>query len=161
NSDYWELTNFGTNTVDLTGYWFTDNKHSLFHLVPFGDPPLFISPNESVIFVRNDITTSEALFRAWWGSCVGANVQIRFFARPGFSSYGDSILIYDANREFVDGVAFPWATRGRAFVYEPNSGAFGAISAVGFAGGCQAETAEDIGSPGTTTGPSPLRFVRH
>src|SRR5262249_17002795 len=125
------------------------------------DPPLFISPDESVVFVRNNITTSEALFRTWWGSCVGANVQIRFFSEPGFSSHGDSIVVYDPSRRLVDGIEFPWATRGRAFVYDPNSGSFGAISAVGFAGGCQAETAEDIGSPGATTGPIPLRFVRH
>jgi len=160
NSDYWELTNFGTNTVDLTRYWFADNKHPPFPLVEFSDPPLFISPGESVVFVRNNVTSNEMMFRAWWGSCVDSNVQIRFFPEPGFSRLGDSILVYDSDLRLVDGIEFAWATRGRSFVYDPNTGAFGTFSTAGEGGACRAETAEDIGSPGRTTGHVPLRIVQ-
>src|SRR6266404_3902878 len=88
HSDFWELTNFGTNTVDLTQYKFTDRTHSPFALVPAGAPPLFIQPSESIVFVRSNITYTEAQFRTWWGSCVGSSVQIRFFKNPGFSQDG-------------------------------------------------------------------------
>lgn len=160
NSDYWEVTNFGTNTMDITRYWYTDNKHPLFPLVQFDDPPLFIRPDESVVFVRNNATTNEAMFRDWWGSCVGPNVQIRFFPEPGFSSHGDSILLYDSNFRLVDGVEFAWGLRGRSFVYDPNTGAFGTFASVSL-GACNAETAVDVGSPGSTTGPVPLGIVEH
>src|SRR3954452_7327210 len=60
NSDFWELTNFGTNTVDLTRYRFTDSTHSPFAMVPAGAPALFIHPSESIIFVRSNITHTEA-----------------------------------------------------------------------------------------------------
>ena len=161
NSDYWEVTNFGTNTIDMTRYWYTDNKHPLFPLVPFSDPPLFIRPDESVVFVRNNVTTNETMFRAWWGSCVGSNVQIRFFPEPGFSSHGDSILLYDSNFRLADGVEFAWGLRGRSFVYDPNTGAFGTFSSVGQGNACRSDTAEDVGSPGSTTGPVPLEIVQH
>src|SRR5262245_3223458 len=160
NSDYWEVTNFGTNTIDMTRYWYTDNKHPLFPLLQFSDPPLFIGPGESVVFVRNNVTTNEAMFRAWWGPCVGPNVQIRFFPEPGFSSHGDSILLFDSNFELVDGIEFAWGLRGRSFVYDQNTGAFGTFSSLGEGAACLAETAEDIGSPGSTTGPVPLEIVQ-
>jgi hypothetical protein len=159
NSDYWEVTNFGTNTIDISHYYYTDNKHPLFPLVQFSDGPLFIRPAESVVFVRNNVTTNEAMFRAWWGSCVGPDVQIRFFPEPGFSSQGDSILLYDANFRLVDGIEFAWGLRGRSFVYDPETGAFGKFSALGEGVACRSETAEDIGSPGSTTGPVPMRIV--
>src|ERR1051326_1161346 len=96
NSDFWELTNFGTNIIDVTHYKFTDDNHwPPFALVPNGNPAVMINPGESVVFVRNNITQNETQFRAWWGDCVGPNVKIRFFSKPGFSSGGDSIRVYD------------------------------------------------------------------
>src|SRR5438270_402485 len=63
NSDFWELTNFGTNIVDLTFYKFSDNKETLHPLVASGMPALLIRAGESVVFVRNNITQNEAQFR--------------------------------------------------------------------------------------------------
>src|SRR6185436_17051883 len=36
DTDFWELTNFGANTVNLAGYKFADNKDSKRLLVPNG-----------------------------------------------------------------------------------------------------------------------------
>jgi hypothetical protein len=159
--DFWELTNFGTNTIDLAGYKFEDNKNPKRLLVTNGAAPLFIQAGESVIFVRNTVSTNEAQFRFWWGRCLGPNVQVRFYDAPGFSSYGDSLSIYDPAKKLVDTVDFGEATRGVSFVYDTNSGAFTALSSIGRGGACQAATADDVASPGVTTGPIPLRIVQH
>ena len=155
NSDFWELTNFGSNTVNLVGYYFSDDKNTLRSL-----PAVTMHANESVVFVRNNITLNATQFRSWWGSCVGSDVQIVFFPRPGFSSNGDSIRVYDPQGGLVDSVDFYQATRGVSFVYDTNSGAFGAFSVLGQGGTCQAATAADIASPGKTSGPIPLRITR-
>ena len=160
HSDFWELTNFGSNTVDLTRYRFTDSTHSPFALVPAGAPPLFIQPSESIVFVRSNITHTEAQFRTWWGSCVGPNVQIRFFKNPGFSHNGDGIRVYDSMTNLVDSVDFGPATFGVSFVYDTVTGEFGALSVLGQGGACRAATAADVGSPGVNTGPIPLRIVQ-
>ena len=161
NSDFWELTNFGTNAVNLAGYRFSDAIHGLRPLVPNGAPPLLIQTNESVIFVRNSSGfITEADIRARWGSCLGSNVQVRFYADPGFSSFGDGLRVYDPQQRLVDSVDFDQALRGVSFVYDPNSGALTNLSIAGEGGACRAENSDDVGSPGVTTGPIPLRIVR-
>jgi len=160
HSDLWELTNFGTNTVDVSRYYFSDNKNDWKRLVKTGNPPLFIRTNESVVFVRNDITENDMQFREWWGSCVGSNVQVRFYGNPGFASSGDGIRVADEYYRVVDSVDFGRATRGVSFTYDANTGVFPVPSVLGEGVTCRAETAADIGSPGATTGPIPLRIVQ-
>ena len=159
NSDFWELTNFGTNTTNITGFKFSDSKNSLQTLVKSSNP-LSLHPGESVVFVRNNYTTNEAQFRNWWGSCVGSNVQIRFYTRPGFASTGDGIRVFDPAGNLVDLIDFGEAIFGVSFVYNPNSGVFGDLSIAGQGGACQAISAVDTASPGVTTGPIPLRIVQ-
>jgi hypothetical protein len=158
--DFWELTNFGSNTLNLAGYKFADNKNPKRLLVTNGAPPLLIHGGESIIFVRNTVSTNEAQFRAWWGSCLDSNVQVRFYDSPGFSSYGDSLSVYDAARNLVDKVNFGEATHGVSFVYDASSGVFGALSILDQGPTCRAATADDIASPGKTTGPIPLRIMQ-
>ena len=78
DSDFWELTNFGTNTINLAGYKFSDAKSKKRPLVQ--GTTNVIHPSESIIFVRNSVSTNESQFRTWWGSCVGSNVQVSPFA---------------------------------------------------------------------------------
>src|SRR5262245_13730166 len=55
--DFWEITNFGTNTVDLTGYVFNDSDASL-----TGDANttalsgISIGPGESIILFQDSAT---------------------------------------------------------------------------------------------------------
>lgn len=154
-SDFFEVTNFGPDTNDLAGFQFSDAKNVQDPLLPSSDH-LFIRPGESVIFVRQRETTNEAQFRAWWGSCLATDVQIRFYPRPGWSGAGDGIRLYDAAGNLVDSVDFGEARPGVTFVYETNCGDFGVYSAAGACGTGRAEFADDLGSPGTTCGPVPL-----
>ena len=150
NSDFFELTNFGTNTINVAGYKFSDSSHSPTTLVKNSNP-LFIRAGESVIFVRTNVYQSVAQIRTWWGSCLSPSVQIRFYGNPGFSSCGDGIRIYDPALNLVDTIDFDGAVSGRSFVYDTNSGVFGALSTLGQGGACRAATADNVGSPGVTT----------
>lgn len=162
NSDFWELTNFGTNDVDLAGYSFNDNSGGLIGADPTPFTGLTIAAGESIIFVESTATGSRnaAQFRTWWGASLGANVQIVFYTGNGLSSNGDGVRVWapDAvsNEDVVDSVDFVAALRGSSFIYNPATGGFGFLSTNGVGGAFKAETADDAGSPGVTTGPVPL-----
>src|SRR5262245_12236027 len=68
NSDFWELTNYGTNTIDLTGYKFDDADNNLAAANPAPFDGLRIGPGESILFVQNTVNTNEIMFRDWWGT---------------------------------------------------------------------------------------------
>ena len=57
-SDFWELTNFGTNTVDLTGYKWNDNGGGLLAADPLPFQGLSIGPNESIIFMESNSSSA-------------------------------------------------------------------------------------------------------
>lgn len=160
-SDYWELTNFGTNRIDLSGYFFNDADHQLNQrqgLVPVGSPVSFVEPFQSIVFVRNDVVKSEAQFLAWWGSSISSNTVISFYEEPGFTRFGDALTLYSGT-EIVDSVRFGTAKGGASFVYDTATGEFGFHSVAGKDGAVRAETTADVGSPGTTAGPVPLRIL--
>jgi hypothetical protein len=158
-SDFWELTNFGTNAIDLTGYQFSDNDNVPRPLFADGVLPLKISPGQSVIFVRTDETVSETQFRAWWGACLAADVPIRFYPKElGFNPKLSGVRLWNASGELVDSVDFGAARRGVTFISDTNTGVFGVHTQPGSCGACNAATADDLGSPGRACGPIPLRW---
>src|SRR4051794_41010043 len=67
--DWWELSNFGTNDVDLAGYSWNDNAHGgLFSAdaAPFNGA--IIHAGEAVVFAQqNSVITDADAFRTWWG----------------------------------------------------------------------------------------------
>jgi hypothetical protein len=159
-SDFWELTNFGPTPLDLNGYKWTDDTT----LDPtLADPTPFvgvtIQPGESVIVLFTNVTPSEAAFRAWWGPSA-ASVRVLGHGHRGFSSGGDGARLWDANNQLVDDVAFGSATRGRTFTYDPVTGLFGQVSVNGVGGAFAAATADDVGSPGTTSGLVPIAITQ-
>lgn len=161
--DFWELTHFGTTNIALDGYAFSDNRTDrLFRGLFEGR---VIHPGESLIFFRwqedRSVTTPEE-FRAWWGdSRLPADLQIGTYPSPGFDGdLGDEVWLYDPLGRVVDHVKFGIARGARSFSYDPESGVFGVFSAPGVGGAFRAELADDIGSPGLVSGPSPLRILQ-
>ncbi len=147
--DFFELTNFGTNTLDLTGYSWSDKGNS-----PMGAPFLGVSigSNESIIFFRKkDVETPEG-FRQWWG--LGDQVQvIPWLESVGLSAVWERVRIWDAESNLVDSVDMGEAQRGVTFTYDTNCGFFGVFSLPGVGCAFPAVTADDVGSPGCTAGP--------
>lgn len=147
-ADWWELTSFETNIVNLRGWSFddsTDDTNGPF----FISTDLFISPGESIIFVE-DLTPDQ--FRAWWGTRVTFDRQIFTYVGGGlsFSANGDALRIWTTNRTQVfREVTFGSASQGITFGYNPDTGTFGNLSVVGDEqGSFVAINENDVGSPG-------------
>ncbi len=165
--DYWELSNFGTNSIDLSGYIFNDSDATR-----GGDANsstlsgVTIAPGESIILVQSGtpVVTRDD-FINWWGAAnLPANLQVLFYTGNGLSSGGDSIVLWaptaTSDADFVDRADFGEALRGHSFTYNPTNGLFGDISSNGVGGAFKAVTSDDEGSPGKNTGPVPLGFIQ-
>ena len=165
--DFWELTNFGTNTVDLSGYIFNDAD-----AIRGGDGDattlsgVLIGPGESIILVQTGTTvvSNRDDFINWWGATkVPTNLQVLFYTGNGLSSGGDSIVLWaptaTSDDDYLDRVDFGEAARGQSFIYNPTNGDFGVLSSNLVGGAFTAATTDDVGSPGRTTGAIPLSFV--
>ena len=165
--DFWELTNFGTNTVDLSGYLFNDADATR-----GGDADsitlsgVSIGPGESIILVQSGTTVVQSRddFINWWGaSSLPTNLQVLFYTGNGLSGSGDSVVLWSptavSDGDYVDRTDFGEAIRGHSFTYDTN-GIFGTISSIGVGGAFTAGTSDDIGSPGHTTGAIALAFVK-
>jgi hypothetical protein len=164
NADFWELTNYGTNPIDLTDYLFCD-KDRLFDDPdgPWHLPAISIAPGESIVFVRSDKGTADAAaFRAWWGDAnLPSGLQIQFYPSClGFDELGDGVRLWDAQSNLVDQAYFGETTRGVTFISD-SCGEFGAKSRVGECSAFQAVECDDIGSPGyALCGPIPLSITQ-
>jgi hypothetical protein len=160
NSDFWELTNFGTNDLDLTGYKWNDNAGGLIGADPTPFTGVIIHGGESIIFFESNVAmnVSSAQVRAWWG--LPGSVQVIPYIGNGLSSSGDGVVLWGPGAandgDVVDRVDFLVAIRGRAFIPNPTTGVFDMFSTNGVGGAFKAVTADDFGSPGTTTGPVPM-----
>jgi hypothetical protein len=162
NSDYWELTNFGTNRIDLNEFSFNDADHTFNErtgLVPFGSTVSFIEPHQSIVFVRDNVLSNATQVHAWWGLAGSSNTVVSFYKNPGFSRLGDALILYSRTGEVIDAVRFGEAKPGVSFVYDTVTGEFGGDSVPGEHGAARAATTSDIGSPGRTAGPVPLRIL--
>jgi hypothetical protein len=161
-SDFWELTNFGTNTLSLEGYSFIDRDSdpSVRVTEPFRN--CSIGPGESIIFLRRDTATTYQDFTNWWGAGnLPSALQVRPYPRnPGFDSAVDAVQLFDPNGDLVDRVDFGRALRGHTFVYDAQTGEFGSFSVLGVNGSFKAVLTDDVGSPGVTTGPIPLSILQ-
>jgi hypothetical protein len=159
SSDFWELTNFGTNAINLSGYKWNDNAGGApaGDTVPFQD--LSIGPGESILFMETNfpVMSTPDQFRAWWN--LPATQKVVVYIGNGLSSSGDGVRVWDGADQLVDTVDFGAAERGRSFTYDPSTGIFGVNSTNGVAGAFQAATADDAGSPGTTAGPVPVQIL--
>ncbi len=165
-ADFWELTNFGTNSLDLTDYRFNDSAG-----IESAEATMFqglsIRPGESIVFAKTTtgLCTNAAQFRAWWGETnLPSGLQIYFYAKRGFASEGgDAVQLWHvtpASTTLVDRVDLYPARRGFTFTYDPATGVLDRFSAAGENGAFQAAETDDVGSPGFTVGPVPLAVTR-
>ncbi len=160
--DWWELKNFGTNAVNLTGYAWNDDSHgglSGGDSLPFTG--VIIQPGETIICTeqKGSVITA-ADFRTWWGISGGVQVVVLNAADPGLGSGGDAVRLWstnglingvsvDAGDEFlVDRVDIGSTFAGQSLTYNTNSGLFDVSSTNGINGTFQAATQTDVGSPG-------------
>jgi hypothetical protein len=153
--DYWELTNFGTNDINLHGYGFHDDK-PVIQTGVFNN--LIIRGGESLIFCRSNGPTASIRsleeFKAWWGeNNLPIDLQVRFYDPPGLSGDGDQLWVKDPAGNVVDTVTFGASQPGRSMIYDLETGTFGFPSVPGVHGAFRAaRSTNDVGSPGSTPG---------
>jgi hypothetical protein len=168
-ADWWEVTNYGSSAVDITGWKFDDSSFAFGTSVALNGVTS-INAGESVAFLETTtldsgtVATLISSFRTFWGGSA-ASAQIGYYAGSGisFSSSGDGLVMFSGTgAETTPRVTFGAATTGASFYYgydaagdpttSPNTDAI--VSAVGTLDGqitfASATTLpQNIGSPGT------------
>jgi hypothetical protein len=163
-ADWWELTSYESQPVNLNGWKFNDNSGGLTD--PYVITNLTIQPRELIVFVEG-LTPDQ--FRTWWGSTnLPAGLKIVTYSGTGLGlgTSGDGLRLWNQlatnAADTVASVDFATATAGTSFNYDPVSQMFGALSVQGVNGVFKAAGSTDIGSPGRIMAPatSPLLIMR-
>ena len=174
-ADWWEVTNYGSSAVDITGWKFDDSTFLFGNSVALNGVTS-INAGESVAFLETTtldsgtVATLISSFRTFWGGSA-ASAQIGYYAGSGisFGSGGDGIVMFSGTTETTPRVTFGAATTGASFYYgydaagdpttSPNTNAI--VSTVGTLDGqstfasATISTAQNIGSPGTAVAAVP------
>lgn len=162
HADWWELTNYGAESVDLTGWLFNDTTGGTTTGV-VTLPSMVVAPGESVIFAEG---LDDVGFRAWWGAAVGAGVRIHSYAATGIglSSSGDGIRLWrpGAAADAIPVVSVDFGAAGTntaSFVPDPVTGQLTGRSVAGVGGAALAVDGLDAGSPGVSPAAIPLSVL--
>jgi hypothetical protein len=157
-NDWFELTNFGTSAVDITGWKVDDSSNS------FGSSVALvgitsIAPGESVIFIEGTAANTNFV-PTWFGSAAPAGLQIGRYSGSGIGlgTGGDALNLYTAAGTLVTRVDFGASPSAAPFATFDNSAGLSGVtlttlSAVGVNGAFVAFAGGEIGSPGVVPEP--------
>ena len=159
--DWFELTNYGTSSISLTGWKMDDNSFLLANAVALSGISS-IAAGESVIFIESAAGAGLSSFNTFWGL---SGVQVGYYSGSGvgLSSVADGVVVFDSTGTEVTRVSFGAATSGSSFYWGYDSAGVvnpsynGLVSAVGTIGS-QVTTLHtgDTGSLGSAIGvPAP------
>lgn len=162
NGDWFELTNTGTLSVNISG-WSWDDDSNTPGTAGFGALTM-IDPGQSIVVVR-ETAGQEAAWASDWGISgvtlvnVGAGTGV-----PDFSVSGDTLFVYDNTNAQVATVTFGASTEGFSFEWDGFGNPLG-LSVNGENGAIQAASngasgsGVDVGSPGVAQIPEPSRVL--
>lgn len=183
--DWFELHNYGTNSIDLTGYSWNDDAHSGFagaDTAPFNG--VTIAAGETLLVTeQKGGVTDAATFRDWWGLGPGVQVVVLASSDPGLSANGaatkrqDSVRLWNTNlaalgantngldldecSDFLVARADLGSTTNQSLLFDPASGMFDRLSTNGVDGAFAAATVgTDIGSPGVAPDALPATIAQ-
>lgn len=156
DGDWWELTNTGTEDVNLTGYKWDDIPTPATPSVSIFPPGIIIKAGESIIILEEP-AENVATWRAAWG--LGSSVQVidrtQFsnMGGEGFSGLslnGDEVNLYDPADNVVAQVSFGAATPGRSLAFlRDGAPIMGGSSVAGKHGAVESTmNPKDVASPG-------------
>jgi uncharacterized protein YjiK len=160
-ADWFEVTNAGNTTIDLTGWKMDDNSHSIANAVALSGVTS-LAPGEAAIFIEtSNLATTAAAFKSlWFGSSPQRVPQIGSYSGSGvgLSSNGDEVCLFDGAGNLVTGVGFGASPTGPFATFDNHAGAgsntlplpvISGLSATGVNGAFIASgDANEIGSPG-------------
>ena len=157
-NDWFEVTNYGSAAVDMTGFRMDDNSFNFANSVLLSGINT-IGAGETVVFVESTSSSFDfAAFRTFWGGLSG--VQVGFYNGSGagvsFSSGGDGVVVFNASgAEVTSRATFGAATTGSSFYFDLAPNNTGIVSTVGTIGTqvtFQSGTPVNTGSLGTAIG---------
>lgn len=182
--DWFELHNYGSTNIDLSGYSWNDDSHGGFSA---GDAAPFtgitIAPNETIIVAeQKGVVTDASTFRTWWGLSNGLQVIVLNAADPGLGASplvsgakrADSVRLWRSNpaalgsntngldmdecSDYLVQRVDLGVTVSQSLLFNGSSGVYDSLSVNGVAGAfASATVSTDIGSPGIA--PSPVSGV--
>src|SRR5436190_21051954 len=123
NADWFEVTNIGFTTVDITGWKMDDNSNAFASAVALRGV-MSIPAGKSAIFFESDaIGAGDAAIiasfsTAWFGSATppaGFLIGAYGGSGVGLGGSGDSVNIFNAAGDRVTGISFGLATPSRTF----------------------------------------------
>jgi len=170
-ADWWEITNYGSSAIDITGWKMDDSSFTFANSVPLVGVTA-IAPGETAVFLESAAPVTDIPnFRAFWTGTTATALQIGSYTGSGvgLSSAGDGVVLFDgAGGEVTPRVTFGAATTGSSFYYSydavgspstsPNTAAIlsvvGTISGQVTIGSVNASPA-NVGSPGTAVNAVP------
>jgi uncharacterized protein YjiK len=147
-ADWWEVTNTGTEAVDLTGFKMDDDSDSFSRAVALNGVSTLL-PGQSAVFTEGTAATASALTSYWFGTDVPAGLKVGYYSGSGvgLSTGGDQVNLFDRAGNQVAGVRFGTATSGRTFDNAAGDATVTRLSAAGVDGARTVGT--ETGSPGT------------
>ncbi|MBI1371298.1 MAG: hypothetical protein GC159_00850 [Phycisphaera sp.] len=151
-ADWFEVSNVGTEAVDITGWRYDDGSDDFTKSVALLGVT-DIAPGQAVVFIEGDAATVSAFESAWFGDNVPIGFTIGAYTGSGIglSTGGDAVNLFDSEGNKVTGVTFGSSTTG--FTFDNTAGlsntAISQLSVAGFNGAFLADDGTETGSPGT------------
>ncbi len=154
NQTWWELTNLGTNVVNLHGYRWDDRPPSFSGAIVITND-ILLPPRRSAIIV-SDISAEK--FRSWWGEeNLPPDLPIITHFGNGLNPMSEWIRLWNPSAlndaEWLLETSFVNPEAGVSLWFDPNDpdSEFGLPSVEGQRGAFRAAESDDIGSPGWTS----------
>lgn len=168
NGDWWELTNSGPTSINLSGYMWADTEDDLFGADPNpnGFPNFVISPGQSIIILDEESANVPA-WRTNWG--LDGSVEVLSLdemidmppmdaggAFSGFGAANDAVYLYDPSGSLLS--SYSWASNVRGTTFERSAGGIDLGLSVDGENGAYVAANGDIGSPGIAV-PEPATVI--
>ena len=163
NGDWWELTNVGSQAVNLQGYQWANTVDALPSNTSTFFPDFTLNSGQSLIILEGDADAHGA-WRSMWGiassvAILGEDQMVDNNPPDGFAfsglSSGDTVFFYDPAGTLLDSYTYSSSAfvRGTTFEADGHGNDLG-LSVLGEHGVIQASNG-DIGSPGIAVVPEP------
>lgn len=155
--DWFEVTNGGSSTVDITG-WKVDDSSAVFGSALALNGISSIAAGQSVIFfeTNNLAATTQSFVTTWFGGVAPAGLQFGSYSGGGIglSTGGDQVNLYNAGGALQASVTFGASASGPYTTFNNaaglNNSTITTQSAVGVNGAFAAvNDPQEIGSPGS------------
>lgn len=166
--DWFELTNTGASSVDLTGWSMDDSSGNNGGTANARDllGVTSIAAGQAIIFMEAEdfefLPNVTAFNQAWFGQDASSIVFGRYAgSQVGLSSSGDGVNIFDATDAHRANVVFGATTTG--FTFDNTAGlnfaTISTLSSLGVNGAFTSANGAELGSPGIAAVPEPTSLA--